>query len=446
MLENIILLTDSYKLTHYKMYEEGNEQFPEGTTKVHSYLESRGGEFAHTVFFGLQYLIKQYLEGTRVTQAHIDQAKILSQEHFGQDLFNEAGWQHILDKHNGMLPVEIKAVPEGALVPVRTPLMTIENTDPECYWLTNHLETLLVQLWYPITVATISHHLRAHFTRITLDTGGSMDLLPFKLHDFGFRGSTSCESASIGGAAHLINFKGTDTIAGMLMLMDNYPTDDIPGFSVPAAEHSTITSWGESREADAFRQILKNYPSGLVSVVSDSWDIQRACRDIWGKELKTDVLERDGVVVVRPDSGEPISTILMCLNTLGDAFGYTVNDRGYKTLNDKVRLIQGDGISRHSLPHILESIKQDGWCIDNIVFGSGGGLLQDCNRDTNRFAMKCSYTEVNGKGRDVFKRPATDRDKNSKRGRQDSGMEVVFRNGVLMREQRLSDVRKIHTL
>ena len=412
---------------------------------MHSYLESRGGEFTATVFFGLQYQIRKYLTGVRVTQAHIDHAKVVAEYHFGQDLLNEAGWKHIIDEHGGRLPVEIKAVPEGTVVPVRTPLMTIENTDPECYWLTNHLETLLVQLWYPITVATISHYLRDCFIRTTENTGGTMDLLPFKLHDFGFRGSTSFESAAIGGASHLINFKGTDTIAGMLMLMGNYPTLDIPGYSVPAAEHSTVTSWGESREADAFRQILRNYPTGLVSVISDSWDIQRACRDIWGKELKDAVLERDGVVVVRPDSGEPIPTILMCLRTLGDAFGYTTNEQGYKTLNDKVRLIQGDGISRQSLPVILEAIQRDRWCIDNIVFGSGGGLLQDCNRDTNRFAMKCSYTEVNGEGRDVFKRPAFDRNKGSKRGRQDDGMEVVFRNGELMRQQTLENVRENNT-
>ena len=398
MLNNIILLTDSYKLTHYKMY-------PEGISKVHSYLESRrGAEYEYTVFFGLQYQIKKYLEGVRVTQAHIDQADVIAQAHFGQDLLNKKGWQKIVDVHGGRLPVEIKAVQEGAIIPVSTPIITIENTDPDCYWLTNHLETLLVQLWYPITVATISRILRDRFIEITYETGGSMDLLPFKLHDFGYRGSTSSESAAIGGAAHLINFLGTDNIAGMEFLMEYY-NSEVPGFSVPAAEHSTITSWGENREVDAFRNILKQYPTGLVSVVSDSWDIKHACKALWGEELHFDIYNRDGVVVVRPDSGDPASTILMCLKTLGDAFGYTINDRGYKTLYDKVRLIQGDGISRNSLPEILDAIKRHGWCIDNIVFGSGGGLLQDCNRDTNRFAMKCSYVEIDGVGQDVWKRP-----------------------------------------
>ena len=261
MLNNIILQTDSYKLTHWKMY-------PPNTTKVHSYLEARtGAEYGDTVFFGLQYLIKRHLEGRKVSLSHVNEARKFSYDHFGKDLLNFQGWINVLRNHDGKLPVEIKAVPEGSVVPIGTPLMTIENTDPDCAWLTNHLETLLVQLWYPITVATISREMKKWINGYLEHTGDPAGL-PFKLHDFGYRGSTSSESAAIGGAAHLTNFVGTDTLAGAAMLMEYYGAD-MPGFSVPAAEHSTITAWGRSAEADAYRNILEQYPTGIVSVVSD---------------------------------------------------------------------------------------------------------------------------------------------------------------------------------
>ena len=408
MLDNIILMTDSYKATHWKMY-------PPKTSKVYSYLEARvGGEYSEVVFFGLQYLLQHYFEGIRVTRKNIEEADTFFLSHFGQNLFNKTGWKHIVDVHNGRLPIEIRAVSEGVVVPEGNVMLTIENTDPKCFWLTNHLETLLVQLWYPCTVATTSLQQKKMIVA-GLKKSGTPDLADLKLHDFGYRGSSSPESAAIGGAAHLIHFRGTDTLAACEFAMKYYNAK-MPGVSIPAAEHSTITSWGEDAEAQAFRYALEVYPTGLISIVSDSWDIQRACR-LWGTELKDCVVHRNGTLVIRPDSGQPEKIVPDCLDILGEKFSYKMNDKGYKVLPDFLRLIQGDGITRHTLGEIIDAIIQRGWSLDNVAFGSGGGLLQRVNRDTQRFAMKCSYVVVDGQERDVYKTPTSDLTKSSKSGR-----------------------------
>ena len=407
--DNLLLMTDSYKLSHYK-------QYPPKTTNVYSYFESRGGKFERTLFFGLQYFLKRYLEGIVVTEEKIEQAQAFANAHFmaAEGCFNIDGWKYILSQHGGKLPVEIKAVPEGTVVPTRNVLMTIENTDRECYWLTNYLETLLVQVWYPITVATQSMYMKKVISDYLRVTG--QDAPDFKLHDFGYRGVSSHETAGIGGAAHLVNFQGTDTIAGALVAQDYYGAD-MAGFSIPASEHSTITAWGREGEVEAMRNMLEQYPTGLVACVSDSFDIYSACTEKWGGELKDQILQRDGVLVVRPDSGEPHRVVLKVLQLLGDAFGYTENEQGYKVLDPHVRVIQGDGIDFNSLNHILETMYVHGWSADNIAFGSGGGLLQKLNRDTCKFAFKCSSVEVDGVQRDVYKEPVTDPGKQSKRGR-----------------------------
>lgn len=453
--DNIILLTDSYKLSHYK-------QYPEGTEKVYSYFESRSGsEYPETVFFGLQYFIRRYLTGRVVTQDKINQAENFARMHMGVDgTFNREGWQYILDKYNGRLPVRIKAVREGTLVPESNVMVTIENLDPKCYWLPNYLETLLVQLWYPSTVATVSHHVKQAI-RKGLEQTGDVAGLPFKLHDFGFRGVSSVESAAIGGLAHLVNFQGTDTIAAIGCGMDFYDSG-MCGLSIPASEHSTMTSWGQQHEVDAFRNMLEKYPTGLVGVVSDSFDIKAACSELWGKQLKDEVLARDGVLVVRPDSGEIVSTVLDVLVRLGKAFGTYENDKGYTVLNDKVRVIQGDGCEPKTIQAVIDAMIAAGWSIDNIAFGMGGGLLQKVNRDTQRFAFKCSSVVVNGETRDVFKDPKSDPTKASKRGRlklivdPDNGslttvpesnlshdeLMTVFESGELKNIDTFDDIRK----
>lgn len=417
MENNILLMTDSYKATHWK-------QYPKGTQKVYSYLEARkGGKFPKTTFFGLQYFIKRYLEGEVVTRAKIDEAEAFFAKHLGPGLFNKAGWEHILEKHNGHLPVEIKAVAEGSVVSTGHVLVTVENTDPECFWLTNYLETLLLQVWYPTTVATLSAHMKEVISYY-LEQTGNPELISFKLHDFGFRGVSSVESAALGGAAHLANFMGTDTLAGITLAQQYYGAD-MPGFSIPASEHSTITSWGPEGEADAMENMLDQYPEGLIACVSDSFDIINACKNIWGKRLRDKVLARKGTLVVRPDSGDPVETVLAVMNALGEAFGYSTNAKGYKVLPDQVRVIQGDGINFESLQAILKALKDNSWSADNIAFGCGGALLQQLNRDTQRFAFKCSSIIINNEQRDVFKQPKTDMTKSSKRGR----LKLVQRKG-----------------
>jgi nicotinamide phosphoribosyltransferase len=317
---------------------------------------------------------------------------------------------------------------------------------------------LLVQVWYPSTVATQSRAMKQVLLTF-LERTGDPALVSFKLHDFGFRGVTCPEQAALGGAAHLVNFQGTDTVAGLLLAREFYDCE-MAGFSIPAAEHSTITSWGEEHEIDAMLNMLVQYPTGLVACVSDSFDIFRACSEYWGGALKSGVLARDGVLVVRPDSGDPPTVVVKVLELLGAKFGTSTNAKGHRVLHPKVRVIQGDGIDFEMLGRILEAMSAAGWSADNIAFGSGGGLLQKLNRDTQKFAFKCSSIVVNGEEREVFKRPVTDQGKKSKAGRLkliardgrpttvplhepgDDQLQVVFRNGEILRTSSFVEIRQ----
>lgn len=456
-----MLLTDSYKLTHWK-------QYPPGTTNVYSYFESRGGKAKETLFFGLQYLLKHYLTGPVVNAAMIPRMEALANAHFGQSgLFNRAGWEHVAKAHKGHLPLRIKAVREGSVVPVRNVLMTVENTCPECYWLTNYIETLLVQTWYPITVASRSRAIKQIILKY-LDRTGDPALIDFKLHDFGYRGVSSVESAGWGGAAHLVNFKGTDTLAA-LALIDAYYSDFCAGFSIPASEHSTITAWGKEHEVDAFRNMLTQYPTGLVACVSDSFDIAAACSELWGTQLHTEVMGRNGTLVVRPDSGYPPKMCVEVLNLLGLRFGATTNAKGFKVLDPHVRVIYGDSMDEDMIELVLHSLQAAGWSADNLAFGSGGGLLQKMDRDTHQFAFKCSaMAKGTGVWFDVYKDPVTDMAKRSKRGRLalvidgdglyktipedglkselDNELVLVFEDGKLGKDYQFREVRALAAL
>lgn len=403
--------TDSYKPSHACLY-------PPGSTRLHSYFECREKPFEwadEVVFFGLQYILERF-RGQCFTKEDVHLAESMWADHFGRkDVFDADQWYRMFDKHHGYLPVAIRAVPEGTVVPIRNVLMTVENTDDEFPWLTNWLETMLSQIWYPITVATQSREMK-RMLKESLSRTGDVEGLPFKLHDFGFRGCACFEQAGIGGAAHLVNFQGSDTFPGIMLARQFYGCQ-MAGFSIPASEHSTITSWGKEGELGAFANMLEEYPTGLIACVSDSYDIKNACRNLWGDKLKQKILERDGTLVVRPDSGEPVETVLMVLNTLGQAFGWEKNNKGYKVLPPQVRVIQGDGIDYHSLGDILNAINENGWSTDNIAFGSGGGLLQKVNRDTLSCAFKASRIEGEDFGRDVYKDPVGMSSKRSKRGR-----------------------------
>jgi len=402
----LVLNTDSYKTSHYL-------QYPPGTTHVFSYVESRGGVHDRTLFFGLQYILKEYFTKP-VTAADVELAAEVCAAHGVP--FNREGWMHIVERHEGRLPVRIKAVPEGSIVPTGNALLTIENTDAACYWLTSYLETALLRVWYPITVATNSWMARQVIRGFLRETGDEAGL-GFKLHDFGARGVSSLESAMLGGMAHLVNFMGTDTISALLGARTYY-AEPMAGFSIPAAEHSTITAWGRAGEAQAYRNMLAAYakPGAILAVVSDSYDLANAVENIWGKELKHEVVASGAVLVVRPDSGEPAAVVLTTVAGLDKAYGSTLNAKGYRVLNG-VRVIQGDGITLRSIRTILATLKANGYSADNVAFGQGGALLQVVNRDDLRFAMKCSAAMVDGLWRDVFKDPATDPGKRSKAGR-----------------------------
>jgi nicotinamide phosphoribosyltransferase len=449
LAKNILLNTDSYKVSMFN-------QYPAGTTGVFSYIESRGGMYDKTVMFGLQAFIKEYLLEP-ITQADIDIADEILTAH--GEPFNRAGWQYILAEHGGLLPIVIRSVPEGTVVPVKNVLATIENTDPKVPWLTTWLETALLRaIWYPTTVATQSWHIR-QLILTYLEKTGDPSLIDFKLHDFGARGVSSLESAGIGGAAHLVNFMGTDTITGVLYAREYYNAG-VAGFSIPAAEHSTITSWGRDNEVKAYENMVRQFakPGSILAVVSDSYDIYRAARDLWGTELRDLVVHSGATVVIRPDSGDPVEVNRKLIEILGEKFGYTVNGKGYKVLNH-VRVIQGDGVNPQSIREILEALTEMGWSTDNIAFGMGGALLQQVHRDTQKFAMKASAVQIDGQWHPIYKDPVTDPGKISKAGRLTlyrnfngnyySGVEdwpedclvTVYKNGVLVNETTFDEIR-----
>jgi nicotinamide phosphoribosyltransferase len=462
---NLILLADAYKYSHHKLY------YP-GTNKVYSYLESRGGKFNSTVFYGLQYFIKEYLEGIAFTQQDLDEAIPILKEVFGRDdVFDPSKFQYILDKYNGKLPIKIKAVPEGTEVPVSNVLLTIENTDPNCFWLTNFLESLLMQVWYPITVATISKEIKKVLTKFYSETAsnGAEAGIEYVLNDFGLRGVSSVESAGLGGSAHLVNFQGSDTIIGSVLAQKYYNTSTIYGKSVPATEHSICTLLGEKGELDIFKHVLNSFPTGIVACVSDSYNIFKACEEYWGEDLKTQIMEREGVLVIRPDSGDPIKTLLRIFDILFEKFGYTINEKGFKVLPPQVRVIQGDGVNYDAIKDIFQALKENQISAENLVLGMGGALLQKLDRDTQKFALKCSYAEINGEGVIVQKSPTemdekgniTESFKKSKGGRLklikiegafktvkeheypeiEDELETVFENGEIIQNWTFEQVR-----
>jgi nicotinamide phosphoribosyltransferase len=423
MNDNIILLADGYKYSHYN-------QLPPKTTFVYSYFSARSNHKLHpnmnkVLFFGLQYIMKRYLEGQVITREKIDNAKQIINKYYNRDVFNLEGWEYILNVHNGKLPIEIKALEESSLVDIGIPLFVVYNTDEKSAWLTSFIETLLVQSWYPTTVATYSYYCRELIKKYMEETCENLDGLDYKLHDFGMRGVSSMESAAIGGAAHSLNFAGSDTTNVIEFINEYYRFSNsetsIQITTIPAMEHSTVTTW--KNESEAYLNMLKQYPKGTIACVSDSYDIFNACENIWGKELKNKVENRNGCVVIRPDSGDPVETVLKVLNILGDKFGYKINSKGFKVLNDKIRIIQGDGINYISLGKIMDHMKLSCWSIDNIFFGMGGALLQNHTRDDFSFALKCSYMEIDGVGHPVSKNPVGDPGKKSK-----SGKFVVVKN------------------
>jgi len=451
---NIILDTDSYKASHFL-------QYPPKTSRLFSYLESRGGKYPATRFFGLQYILKRYLSHV-VTAEDVEEARALIEAH--GEPFPYDGWMRVVNEHGGRLPLEVRAVPEGTLVPTHNVLMSVTNTDPELAWLVGWFETMLMRVWYPTTVATQSYYLKQIIREALEKTSDHAEAeLPFKLHDFGSRGVSSRESAGLGGLAHLTNFMGSDTLEA-LRTGRNYYGADVAAFSIPAAEHSTVTSWGKEHEVEAYRNMVNTFakPGATFAVVSDSYDLKYAINVHWGETLRKQVEESGATLVVRPDSGEPAAMVRLAVRALDAKFGHELNSKGFKVLRH-VRVIQGDGIDEESIREIIQTVVNDGFSTENIGFGMGGALLQQVNRDTQRFAYKASAGQVDGHFQPIYKDPVTDPGKRSKDGVLDlvmengryvtkqyqsfdtefpgSVMRVVFRNGEVLIDDTLDEVR-----
>lgn len=456
----LILQADSYKYSHFRL-------FPNGITNNNSYIESRGideqsmlPKDAEVVFFGLQILLKEYLT-VRVTKQDIARAKALIPAH--GEPFNEEDWNIIVDEHDGFLPIVIFALPEGAVIHPGVAMVQVRATDPRFAWLASFVETTILRaVWYPSTVATVSREGKKIIKRFLDKTSDDPSQIMFKLHDFGGRGVSSSESAQIGGVAHLVNFMGTDTVEALVAAQDYYNVEGAAAYSVPASEHSTMTSWGRENEALAIENAIDvfagDYP--IVSIVSDSYDIFNAVRVIY-PALKEKIVASGSTVVVRPDSGDPITTPTTVVKLLAESFGTTTNSKGYKVLNN-VRVLQGDGINLKSIYEILSVLEKSGFAADNIVFGMGGALLQKVDRDTLKFAQKTNAVEKDGEWIDVYKDPLGSGFKKSKAGvlatyKTDSGiyrtvrkeeldeyedaLVPVFRDGKILVDWTLDEVR-----
>ncbi|MEA5474812.1 nicotinate phosphoribosyltransferase [Synechococcus sp. CCY9201] len=454
METNLLFDTDSYKTSHWL-------QYPPDLTAMGAYLESRGGENPATLFFGLQMLLLQSFT-TPITQADVEEAEEFWQSH-GLP-FNRPGWERVVQVHGGRLPLLIRAVPEGSRVPTGQVLMTVESTDPQLAWLVTWVETQLLRIWYPTTVATRSWELRTVLAAALERSADDPAVeLAFRLHDFGSRGVSSLQSAAIGGLAHLIAFRGSDTGAA-LVAGRRYYDCPMAGFSIPAAEHSTVLAWGQKHEAQAYRNMLDHFarPGAVLAVVSDSYDLWNAVDHLWGEQLRPQVIEAGATVVIRPDSGDPVRIVSELLRRLEARFGSRMNGKGYRVLQH-VRVIQGDGITAQTLPLVLEAVLAAGFSAENVAYGMGGGLLQQLNRDTQRFVYKASWVERSGQILPVHKRPITDPAKTSKAGvldlihtggtyrtivrplpgiHPDSCLQTVYENGELLNRCSLDQVRE----
>ena len=461
---NPLLLTDGYKVDHRR-------QYPEGTSLVYSNWtprKSRIAEVEEVVFFGLQYFLKRYiLESFERDFFQQPKERILQQyarriNHYLGD--NQVGVQHIEALHDlGYIPMVFKALPEGARVPVRVPMFTMYNTLPEFFWLTNYFETLLsAVVWMPCNSATIAWQYRKILDRYAHETSTSPEFVDWQAHDFSMRGMGSIESGMASAAGHLLSFTGTDTIPAIDFLETWYNANadtELIGGSVPATEHSVMCMGTTEGEFETFRRLIcEVYPSGIVSIVSDTWDLWKVLSDYLPR-LRTEIAARPGKVVIRPDSGDPV--YILCgdpegrteqerkgvVELLWDVFGGQVNHKGYRELAPCIGAIYGDSITLERAAQICERLKTKGFASTNVVLGVGSYSYQYHTRDTFGFAMKATYGEVAGEGRAIFKDPITDDGtKKSARGL----MKVTLENGrytlydnVSWAEERQGELREV---
>lgn len=407
LAQNSILKIDSYKLSHPFVYEDG-------ITGMFSYNEARiKGETI--VPFGTQmWVIKNLLKP--ITKDDIDEAEAFAASH-GEPFPREL-WERVLNEHGGFFPVKIRIVPEGMRIPSQEIVSSCECDIPGLFSLSSNLETSMQRgLWYPTTIASNDYKNWRAIRRYAAETADSYDLVPFSLHDFGARGVSSGETAEIGGAAHLVFFQGSDTIEG-IRAVNFYYNHKMAGNSVPASEHTVQCSFGSTpwEQRRYLEKMITTYakPGCIVSIVADGYDIFREAKQLC--DLKDMIIASGAKIVIRPDSGDPRDVIPKVLEILEEGFGTDINTKGYKVLKH-VGILQGDGVDYEAMVEILELVTRLGFSSSNIVFGSGGGLLQRVNRDTYKFAQKASAIKVNGEWKPIYKNPVTDPGKASKSGR-----------------------------
>lgn len=496
-----LLRTDSYKIFHPIL----GQQVSEGKlTKVQSNFTNRGSRVEgsnHVVFYGLQAFLNELSKDFKEMFFDRDVEEVVAEYRHGIDGYVDLDSfddTHIRKLHAlGYLPLEIRAVREGTLVPVRVPSLTIENTHPDFPWLVNYLETWLsTAIWHPSTNATTAWRVRRLLDSHALMTSGQTDTVDFQFHDFSFRGLSNWESAATLGSAHLIPFRGSDNVPAKTFIEQNYPGED-NGFiagSVVATEHSIQVLNGKRGEEETYRRLIKGNPTGILSVVSDTYSIWNVLTNIY-PNLKEDILSRDGVLVTRPDSGVPSDIICGTSDLIGidsawdtpeekgvvqllwEVFGGTVNEQGYKILNPKISVIYGDSINLDNAKEIMERLERKGFASTNVVFGAGSFLYNGAvgrdesgnfivtTRDTYNSAVKATWAEVNGEGVNLLKDPITDNGtKKSATGRlavlpqmdgqlylvekatpeqeAQSLLEPVWRDGEFIRTQSFNDVRE----
>ncbi len=422
---NPLLYTDGYKVDHRR-------QYPENTTLVYSNWTPRKSRIEgvdEVVFFGLQYFIKKYMIED-FQDNFFNQPKEVVCEKYTRRINNylgenKVGIQHISDLHDlGYIPMVIKALPEGVSVPVRVPMFTMYNTKSEFFWLTNYFETLLsTTVWLPCNSATIAKQYRMILDIYAEETSSIPEFVDWQGHDFSMRGMAGLEAAMLSATGHLLSFTGTDTIPAIDFLETYYNANsdaELIGGSVAATEHSVMCMGTDTGEQDTFKRLITEvYPNGIVSIVSDTWDLWKVLTE-YLPNLKEEVLGRNGKVVVRPDSGDPVDII--CGNPNGktikeqkgviellwEVFGGATNSKGYKELDSHIGAIYGDSITLERATQICERLKQKGFASTNVVLGIGSFTYQYNTRDTFGFAMKATYGEVDKKGREIFKDPITD--------------------------------------
>lgn len=472
---NSVLLKDGYKVGHIF-------QYPDGTEEVYSNFTPRSSRIGieKVVFFGLQYFIKKYLIKDfnenffqKPKNDVVGDYKNTIDGYLGKDSITV---DHIAALHDlGYLPIEIKALPEGARIPLRVPMLTIKNTLPAFFWLTNMLETLLsVTLWGPCTSATIAHRYKKLFISYAIETGAAIEFTPFQGHDFSMRGMFGLEAAQMSGAGHLTSFVGTDTIPAIKFVEKYYGCNSLIGASVPATEHSVMCMGGEKTEKKTFERLLKIYPGGILSVVSDTWDFWKIITETL-PSLKDTIMGRNGKLVIRPDSGDPVKIIAGdegaatlhenkgLIDCLWDTFGGATNNKGFKELDSHIGAIYGDSITYERAEQILLKLKAKGYASSNIVFGIGSYTYQYNTRDTFGFAMKATAGVISGQSIEIFKDPKTDNgEKKSAKGYlkivkekgeyalrdqqlpgddENDCLSIVFRNGKLINPVSFDEVR-----